>query len=568
MINFKYSIILVLFFLVPGVSGAGVGHLNMSITQDSYTDDCVGCEDTNYNSPSGVAQNLLINGQVSTTKTGFIKYDFVQLPDTYTILNAKLFFYKDAGDVGTEIKIYNITGTWEESTITYNTQPGQGTLLNTTTPIVGWNSVDITDEIKGQMNGTKNKYGLQIYYSTSSKQTTIRASEYGTYVCDDTGCHYVGVGHPYVSVEYVVTGINGYVTDVDTGEFISSAILTLTNSSGTDSSVFITTSNGYYNFDNLTVGTTYYLDIQQNEYNTMNRAYITTVNQSYTTYNIKLSKCTSGLNCFYNKHYVKFEVKNPFGTEYSDITVNVSQGGVLKYSNITGTDGSATFLLYNDKEYDVTFTRNNVVLRTERLYPKEDVYTIYLWTSGSVNRDNNVTYYLNVTNHNATTSNLILNFTSDISATIIYFSVYDKNNTLIYATSGNGTSYNPSFQVNDSNGLSYTFGFNATVPGYSTFGQFRPYTFRSDYLIDLGLTNTTLYTYIGLGMVFFVGMIFSRTTNRFGYVLVPFITLLTWSLGWYPQGYNTSHLTIIMTVLIIGIIGYLNSGNKRDQMAI
>ncbi len=101
--------------------------------------------DINY----GILPITLVGNTVSTILRTYIKFDLSTVPANARITDADLGLYQylTAGSDNFTIGLYNVTGDWDESTITWNLQPTSSTdaeiTNNITAGAITWRSWDI-----------------------------------------------------------------------------------------------------------------------------------------------------------------------------------------------------------------------------------------------------------------------------------------------------------------------------------------------------------------------------------------------------------------------------------------
>lgn len=362
------------------------------------------------------------------------------------------------------------------------------------------------------------------------------------------------------------TGVQGIVYQSTTTTPLAEARVTVYNT--TWSSTTVTDSSGYYLFTGLVNDTVYNIKATKPNYVDSNVEIFTAINTTWYLKNIYLEPCRSGFTCFYDQQFVKFSVLNPLGTVYSGVTITFYKGDETTATDTKTTDsmGTASIILIKDQLYRITFISTTHNINEEiTLYAKEDTFTLYVWGSDLVSRDDNITWSLTSTTFNATHTYLNLTYTSDTATTIGHFWVRDENGTALYTESNTTfTSWSTGYAVNSSSGLAYTWGFNATHPNWGYIDPSKQIRFREGFLVDLKIGDTRLYTWFGVIFLIGTAMLFGKNTNKYGYVLLPLIAMLFWAIGWYPQGYQVTHLGIIVLVLILGILMASRKTEKRQ----
>jgi len=98
----------------------------------------------------------------------YIKFDLSAIPEHSVIVSATLRLYASGFEGGyttpPTVCVYRVTGSWDEATVTWDTQPSYD---NTTSygcieVSSGWNEWDITDLVQAWVNGTYDNYGIAI----------------------------------------------------------------------------------------------------------------------------------------------------------------------------------------------------------------------------------------------------------------------------------------------------------------------------------------------------------------------------------------------------------------------
>jgi hypothetical protein len=97
----------------------------------------------------------------------YLRFNLSSLPADSTITSATLRVYQVAGQdypgVTRTITFYRATGSWNESSITWNNRPGYAEAVgsvHTTYNFAGWRDVDLTDLVRAWVAGSQTNYGL------------------------------------------------------------------------------------------------------------------------------------------------------------------------------------------------------------------------------------------------------------------------------------------------------------------------------------------------------------------------------------------------------------------------
>ncbi len=124
-----------------------------------------------------------------------ISFDISSVPLNSIINSAVLglYYYEwvDNNPVGRNLNLYKITNTWNEETVTWNTQPSyasQPTTYSSVPPSVGtWMEWNVTVDVGDFVNGNEDNYGWKItdenYWGTSNiPRMYFRTKEYESYI--------------------------------------------------------------------------------------------------------------------------------------------------------------------------------------------------------------------------------------------------------------------------------------------------------------------------------------------------------------------------------------------------
>jgi len=227
----KILFLIIFISLIPN-SDAITTYSNISISNDTYSSQ--GNSNSNYG--DDIVIQIMQESCCGTQYRGYINFTITN----QTINTAKLYLHSYGSFYGQSISIYNSTSGWGEFTLTWNNQPNKNILLTTHVLTNGWNSIDITDEIKGQMNGTKNKYGLIIDETLDAAILKKIYSKEGEFT-------------PFISLE-----VEKYVTTLNaTSSTTKSVTMNLNRSDDTINPVWfeygLNTGNYIYKTDNVTL---------------------------------------------------------------------------------------------------------------------------------------------------------------------------------------------------------------------------------------------------------------------------------------------------------------------------
>lgn len=311
---------------------------------------------------------------------------------------------------------------------------------------------------------------------------TTSANTYRTYDMS-AGAHYWRVRTYYGGTTYGVwsptfnltanatyggdgtTGIQGTIYDPYGGTTspVSGAKVFIYNN--TWSNTMFTGSNGYYIFKPLADNSVYYITASASNYITSDIQTINTTAGIWRTHNIPIIRCTSGLECQYDKTYITFFVYNIYGGLYSSpVTVRVYKDAVLYDTKISTTyDSSVTFFLDKTQIYNVTFTGAGGDSTYKTVYPQASLGTpcysngiCYSVVLGSY------TPYMNGVQYNIShTSSTIWFNVSDPNSEITNLNVIIGNtsNNTLFQGNYNGNPINASYAPPNTTSL-YTLTYN------------------------------------------------------------------------------------------------------------
>jgi len=123
-----------------------------------------GAADTNY----GTDTELWVGGADGDDERSLIEFSMTSVPsDTDTIISAELQLYCSSvsNDTARDITVHQITSSWDEGTVTWNTKPSHEVAAEDTVSVTSagsWYSWDITQLVKDWKNGIKANYGVML----------------------------------------------------------------------------------------------------------------------------------------------------------------------------------------------------------------------------------------------------------------------------------------------------------------------------------------------------------------------------------------------------------------------
>ena len=203
--------------------------------------------------------------------------------------------------------------------------------------------------------------------------------------------------------------------------------------------------------------------------------------------------------------------------------------------------------------------------KTFDLYPKEDEITIRFVTSARPDLSTMPTYDLTATETDPSSVQLALSYHDTTNATTsLTFNVYDHAtgdviNTQTFDASSFPGTVSPTYDVTNTNGAMYRFGFTAQNSAHGEISQYKGITLKGDnLLVDLGFEDRTLYQWLAVLLLFLFAGAFSGTNVKQGAILVPlFGGGLFWFIGWLP-------ITLGATISAIGFLGVLVYMRKSE----
>ncbi|MCD4824315.1 MAG: DNRLRE domain-containing protein [Phycisphaerae bacterium] len=145
--------------------------------------------DTNYGDSSGLK---LMDYGISYRYRSFIQFDLSGIPAGQTIDSVTLSLYKYGhyGTVVVDATLYQITESWDESTLTYNDEPSYGSTAIASRSMTGgetngwktWEDTNLTSLVQDWYDGTTTNYGLVLRVQTNIGNSNIAfySSDYTT----------------------------------------------------------------------------------------------------------------------------------------------------------------------------------------------------------------------------------------------------------------------------------------------------------------------------------------------------------------------------------------------------
>jgi len=146
------------FFLSVKASSTTV---TLTATDDAYI--LSNSPDNNYGDESELRFGY--NSDLWNYRT-YIRFDLSSIPENAVIISAKLKLVDNRDDTSNlNIEVHRVIGDWDESSITWNNQPGYDSVVISSATsgyagdVIEW---DVTDLVQAWVNGTYNNYGFAL----------------------------------------------------------------------------------------------------------------------------------------------------------------------------------------------------------------------------------------------------------------------------------------------------------------------------------------------------------------------------------------------------------------------
>jgi hypothetical protein len=143
-------------------------------SDDTFVTEAVGHSGNNYGDRNEVHVSNKYGSTPNWERNIFIKFDLSTLPSRIDIISAKLYLYyylwMDTNPVGRPLNVHRVLSNWDESIITYDTQPPATpeicSVAYVPSSINFWMSWDLTNEVRDFVKGNENNYGWKIMDET------------------------------------------------------------------------------------------------------------------------------------------------------------------------------------------------------------------------------------------------------------------------------------------------------------------------------------------------------------------------------------------------------------------
>lgn len=150
------------------------------------------------------------SGKISRS---LLRFDLSAIPAGTSISSARLYLNLinscDIGERTHVATVYRVTSSWSASTVTWNNRPGYAEAYGSRSipsRTWGWYYFDVTNLVRGWVNGSFPNYGLMVRGPESSDNTSARL---GFATVESSGTTY----DPYLSITY--TSLSGVETTVE-----------------------------------------------------------------------------------------------------------------------------------------------------------------------------------------------------------------------------------------------------------------------------------------------------------------------------------------------------------------
>jgi len=351
----------------------------------------------------------------------------------------------------------------------------------------------------------------------------------------------------------------------------------LSEFSVTYNNVVYTVSNGSLTLPNLIYGL-YTVSVSASGYYSNSEDILV---DSTKTETIQLTQTDSQ---YYIPHYVKFTVQNIWGTKYSGVDVSVYEGTdtTTTFTGTTGSDGSATFRLYETTQYRVTFINSSAgISETRTLYPVDDHYYIIVsttfdsWDTYTVPISDAIDFTISKSIINATHSFINVSYNDSLAETTSLITFLNQTNESDYFnqtnldtwSAGATSSGSHSFIVEDCAGQSYIIHLLAEHTTYGTIDSTYSVSFKDDIAGKFPGLPPSVWLYSSIFILLFTGGIFVKSNVEKGMLIVCVMFFIFYGLGTFntlPSNVQQSMLAGGILAFILSIIANLNKSNREE----
>jgi hypothetical protein len=342
-------------------------------------------------------------------------------------------------------------------------------------------------------------------------------------------------------------------------------------------SVVCSTTSGSVVFPNLTYGL-YTFSVSADGYYSNSEDILV---GSTKTETIRLTQTDS---VYYTPHYVKFTVQNIWGTKYSGVDVSVYEGSgtTTTFTGTTGSDGSATFRLYETTQYRITFINSTAgISETRTLYPVDDHYYIIVsstlgsWDTYTVPISDAIDFTISKNTINSTHAYINVSYNDSLAETTdlkVYLnqtneSDYFNQTNLDTWNAGANSSGSYSFIVENYAGQSYIIRLLTEHTTYSTIDSTYSVSFKDDIATKFPGIPPSAFLYSSIFILLFTGGIFVKSNVEKGMLVICVMFFIFYGLGSFntlPSNVQQSMLAGGILAFILSIIANLNKSNREE----
>lgn len=409
--------------------------------------------------------------------------------------------------------------------------------------------------------------------TTTSTALSVAVSDGTTYYwrvrayndAEDEWLSYTG-SRTFTTTQSIAKVVGVYGTVYTSTDKIPIKGATVTMSNETWSESYVTGDDGYYEFSVLSTTGVYYITVQATDY--ISPSYQLPVNPTdYIQKDIALVKSPS----YFAPHHVKFVVTDKYLIHrYSNAEVKLyaSDTSEATLSGVTGSDGTITFELEEDKRYKVETIYDNIVT-TDYITPSSSVYYIIINREDSSiaceQFHDNITINVSKNEINSSVAYINASYLDAAGETrnVAYILGYTENNGTFVELYNSGTIIGSnstfSFTVEDYLGKDYIVKF---VINHERFGE----TTKAFAVAFSG--NSSPFSahkelsYLGIFLLFIVALQFGKVEHASGSVLLCGIAWFMIFIGIFePLGTVLAGMikTGTLAATIYAIVSYINS---------
>jgi hypothetical protein len=287
---------------------------------------------------------------------------------------------------------------------------------------------------------------------------------------------------------------------------------------------------------------------------------------------------------YYVQHFVKFTVQSIWGNKYPGVSVSVYDGSspTTTYTGTTGSDGSATFKLYETTQYRITFINATAgTSETRTLYPVDNHYYIIVssvvgsWDTYTTPISDGISFQISKNIINSTHSYVNVSYNDSLSETTSLIIFLNQTSSADYFNQTNLDTWNAgatssgshSFIVEDYAGQSYLIRLLAEHTTYGTIDSTYSVSFKDDIATKFPGLPPSVWLYGSIFILLFTGGIFVHTNVERGMLVVCIMFFVFFGLGTFaslPSNIQQSMLAGGILGFILSIIANLNKSNRDE----